>query len=151
MKNLGWRAALIAGILILSIGWIIPWSAEKRAKGKLNINLGLDLQGGSHLVLEVVTADALTGEADTVAGRLAQKLKDKAVAVSSVHREGNTSVVIAGVPGDKSADVDAVINESTSISASRAPIRPSPTLAGRARSCASRSPTVKATTSRNRK
>jgi preprotein translocase subunit SecD len=113
MKTLGWRAAVIAGVMLISAFLMIP-SAEKRQRGqKLNLNLGLDLRGGSHLVLEVVTSDALAAETDTLAGRIMQRIRDKGITVDSVHREGNTTVLVTGIPSEKAADVDAIVSETT--------------------------------------
>src|SRR5262245_59942537 len=111
MKKLGLRAGIIAAVIIGSILLIFRWSAEKRAQGRLNINLGLDLQGGSHLVLEVVTTDALDNECDTVAGRISQQFKDKGITGATVVREGHDTVTLSAIPAEKSGDADLVVAE----------------------------------------
>ena len=47
-KNLQWRIAVTLGIIIISLFGMLPL--------KEKINLGLDLQGGMHLVLKVDTS-----------------------------------------------------------------------------------------------
>ena len=125
MRKLGWRAGIIGGVIGASILLVLWTSPEKRAQGQhFNINLGLDLRGGSHLVLEVVTQDALSAEADTVASRLTQKLRDKGISFESVHREGDRTVVVGGIPPDKSSEVDNLVSET--IGSDWAVSRPSP-------------------------
>ncbi|HSM14370.1 MAG TPA: protein translocase subunit SecD, partial [Thermoanaerobaculia bacterium] len=55
-KRLLWRGVLIAALAALA-----AWSAWPPGE---KINLGLDLQGGIHLVLQVQTQDAVRAEAD---------------------------------------------------------------------------------------
>ena len=112
MKKLGWRAGIIFGAIGLSLLLMFWTSAEQRGRGQiLNLNLGLDLRGGSHLVLEVVTDDALTGECDTLAGRLSRQLKEKNVPYESVRREGTQTVIIAGLPPDRVAEAKDITGE----------------------------------------
>ena len=58
-KNLKWKLLVIAAVLAASLWWFIA-PAEKGQPLFSRINLGLDLKGGIHLVLQVVTEDALT-------------------------------------------------------------------------------------------
>ena len=110
MKNLGWRAGIIFGSIGLSL-LLMFWTTEsQRSRGQLlNLNLGLDLRGGSHLVLEVVTDDALTGESDNLANRLQAEMKEKNIPFQSVHREGTQSVVLAGIPPERVSEARDVV------------------------------------------
>ena len=55
-KNLQWKIILVVAVIALSVFLAYP-------PGK-KIQYGLDLQGGKHLVLQVVTDDALNTETD---------------------------------------------------------------------------------------
>ena len=55
-KNLQWKIILVLAIIALSVFLAYP-------PGK-KIQYGLDLQGGMHLVLQVVTDDAINTETD---------------------------------------------------------------------------------------
>ena len=44
------------------------------------INLGLDLQGGIHLIVQVETSEAMEAEVDQVRERVAGRLTDKEIA-----------------------------------------------------------------------
>ena len=77
-KKLNFKIALIVAVLLLCVYGIIglPKSKEELiANWKQNIKLGLDLRGGSHLVLQVQVQDAFKAEADrpsSAEGRTAQ-------------------------------------------------------------------------------
>ena len=60
-RNLRWKLLLIAAIVVVSLYYFIS-PREKGAPLFSRINLGLDLKGGIHLVLQVVTEDALNQE-----------------------------------------------------------------------------------------
>ena len=71
-QSLLWR-----GLLILAVVGICGFSAYPP---KDTIHLGLDLRGGIHLVLEVVTEDALVAETDKDIERMVSQLADEGVA-----------------------------------------------------------------------
>lgn len=58
MKIFTWRGALIAAVMVAALIYIIPTFCSDCWPHK-RINLGLDLQGGMHLVLEVQTEKAV--------------------------------------------------------------------------------------------
>ncbi len=72
---------------------------------KEKINLGLDLQGGMHLVLQVHTEDAVRAEVDSDIDRLLATAKDKGWTGLAAHRIGDASFQIDGATD---ADRDAV-------------------------------------------
>ena len=68
-KKLRWKIILVILVIVLAIFLSYP-PGDK-------ISLGLDLKGGMHLVLQVVTDDAIDQETDTEILRLQEQLKDK--------------------------------------------------------------------------
>ena len=88
-KNLRWRVLTIVAVVALSVFAFYP-PAQK-------IKLGLDLKGGVHLVLRVLTDDALRLEVQTTADRLAEQLKTANVPVS-VTVAGPTSFSVTVPP-----------------------------------------------------
>jgi preprotein translocase subunit SecD len=92
MKNLRWRLALTAGVVILSV-WAFypPW--EK-------VSLGLDLKGGVHLVLRVHTDDALRTETELTAERLRDTLTRGSVQFAKLEVTGPTEFRAEGVQDD---------------------------------------------------
>ncbi len=78
MKSLKWRLALLGVVLLFGIIYLVPTLSPSLPQwwGKMlpaeQIKLGLDLQGGMHLVLEVQTAMAVENTVD----RIAEEAKD---------------------------------------------------------------------------
>ena len=94
MKNsLIWRAALIVGLGALAVFAAHPL--------KEKINLGLDLQGGIHLVLQVQTQDAVRAETDKDMEVLAREAADDGMPGVATNRTSDTSFEVTGVPADK--------------------------------------------------
>ena len=79
-KNLRWKVILVLIVIGLAIFLAYP-PGEK-------IHLGLDLEGGMHLVLEVITEDALSIETDQEILRLEEELKKKKLEYKIVAKEG---------------------------------------------------------------
>jgi len=93
-KKIVWRIVLIATIVGLSLFLIYP-PQEK-------IKLGLDLKGGSHLVLQVNIEDALENEVDQAREWLADSLIDESIPFSEVVRkEDRTLEIIAEAPQEE--------------------------------------------------
>ncbi len=71
-----WKLGVIAGAVALSVFSFYP--------PQKTINLGLDLQGGSHLVLQVETSAAVKSEIDLAINRIGQMMKEKAITYTSI-------------------------------------------------------------------
>ena len=96
-----WKAIGIFFLTIIAAVYLAPTVVGKRlppwytkyVKGKLQ--LGLDLQGGIHLVYEVEIDKAVSDKADRLAADLENRLaKEKKVAVKLI-REGRDDIVIS--------------------------------------------------------
>jgi preprotein translocase subunit SecD len=74
LKNLSWRAVSVIVVIIVSVVYILPtinpslWPHKK-------INLGLDLQGGMHLALEVDTEKAVESTIERISQEMRSFLK----------------------------------------------------------------------------
>lgn len=88
-RNLLWRGLLILAVVVAAVAATFPL--------KEKINLGLDLQGGMHLVLQVHTEDALRAEADSDMGLLLQQAREENVTGLSGRRLSDTSFEITGL------------------------------------------------------
>ncbi len=120
--NLKWRTVvIIATILICIVGIIgFPKSmAELRQNWQNNIRLGLDLKGGSHLVLQVQVQDAVKAEADQAIERLKDDLRKQNITWNSIDRNDpqrvedadSVEITIKGVPATQSSAFRSLINE----------------------------------------
>jgi len=88
-KNLTVKTiAIVVTLLVCVFGIIgLPKSkAELMANLQKNIRLGLDLRGGSHLILQVQVQDALKSEADNVIDQLKGELNKGAIDYASLDR-----------------------------------------------------------------
>lgn len=103
-RNLLWR-----GILIVFIVGILAWSAYPLNE---KLNLGLDLQGGMHLVLQVETRDALRAETETDMDRAVRVLEDEAgITGVQARRVDDTTFALTGIPPGRDAEVDDVATD----------------------------------------
>jgi len=97
-----WKAFGILLLAVVSVAYLLPTVVSK---GRLpawytkyvnkKIQLGLDLQGGIHLVYEVEVDKAVSDKADRLAADIEERLiKDKKVKVRITH-EGRDDIVVA--------------------------------------------------------
>jgi preprotein translocase subunit SecD len=101
-RNLLWRGLLILASVLAAVGAAYPPQQK--------INLGLDLRGGMHLVLQVHTEDALRAETDGDMARIAQVVKENAQGKLEIKpkRTGDSRFVVPGLtPDSKVSVVDA--------------------------------------------
>jgi preprotein translocase subunit SecD len=99
-KETGWRISLIAAFVALSFLYLIPtltsklpsWWGSYLPKDK--IHLGLDLQGGTHLVMEVDTQKAVEGSLDLVATDLEDTLNSKNLRFKRISRSGSDKISV---------------------------------------------------------
>ncbi len=117
-KNLTSKAILIVAILLVFVFGIfgipngLSGSALKDALAK-RITLGLDLKGGTHLVLQVMVEEAVSAETDNALGRLQTDLQAAGVQVGSILKPNPSdplTIQINGVPAAKSSDVRNVLD-----------------------------------------
>lgn len=121
-RNLKIKWAVIFAILLICIYGIVglpkSWK-DVAANWKQNIKLGLDLRGGSHLVLQVQVQDAFKAEADQTIERLKEDLRKATVDYAAIDRNDPQSladadqiqIVIKGVPLDKAGALRTAITE----------------------------------------
>jgi len=97
LRNLSWRVLAVFGVLVVAIIYVLPtlnpslWPHKK-------INLGLDLQGGMHLILEVDSDKAVEGTIERINQELRSTLRKEHVRNVSLNLiEGNRiSIKIKG-------------------------------------------------------
>ncbi|MCK5057051.1 MAG: protein translocase subunit SecD [Candidatus Aminicenantes bacterium] len=85
-KALGWKIILILVVIGLSVWRFLE---DK-------IVLGLDLRGGTHLVLEVQTGEGLIVQTDQHVTRLKSLFKDASIKYEKVTRKGVTGIEVSG-------------------------------------------------------
>jgi preprotein translocase subunit SecD len=119
-KNLGWKLAIIAGTLLVFLFGIfgIPssWSGQGLLAAMQNrIHLGLDLKGGTHLILQVQVNDAVNVDSDNAIERIKQELRSRKINYVEISKPDAASnpdrVVIKGVPPESSSDLRSIVSD----------------------------------------
>ncbi|HUS08093.1 MAG TPA: protein translocase subunit SecD [Bryobacteraceae bacterium] len=122
-KSLRVKAAVILAVILICIYGIIgiPKSrAELIANWNRNIKLGLDLRGGSHLVLQVQVQDAFKSEAAQVVDRLKDELNKAGIQFAAIDNSepgriedaDKVEVRIKGIPPEKAGTFRSIATES---------------------------------------
>src|SRR5690348_8168853 len=106
-------AFIIAVLLVFCYGIVgIPHGGLKESIAR-RINLGLDLKGGIHLVLEVHVNEAIASAVDRDAVRLQTDLQAAGIPGVSAGRtdpaKPNT-IVVSGIPAGKMSDARGIFN-----------------------------------------
>jgi preprotein translocase subunit SecD len=78
LKNLSWRAVSVIAVIIVSVVYILPTINPSLWPHK-RINLGLDLQGGMHLTLEVDTEKAVESTMERISQEIRSFLKKERI------------------------------------------------------------------------
>ncbi len=108
--NLKWKAVFIVVVILGCIYGLfgLPTFPTSAADLKLNfahqIKLGLDLQGGTHLILQVQVQEAIAQETDQTVDRLTNQLRAKNIRYDEVRRVDDTHIVVRNVPSDQLSD-----------------------------------------------
>jgi preprotein translocase subunit SecD len=85
-RRLWLRIGLVVAVAALSVWYLYP--------PRQTINLGLDLQGGIHLVLGVEADKALASQTDRLAEDLKSALERRGIGVIRIVREGETALLV---------------------------------------------------------
>ena len=116
-KGLTWRVSLILLFILLSflyltptlVAQLPPWWKGVLPKDK--IHLGLDLQGGSHLIMEVDTEKAVEGALDLIATDLEDTLNSQNTRFKRIARVGADRVQLTLYDKGTSESVQAQIKK----------------------------------------
>jgi preprotein translocase subunit SecD len=117
-KNLTTKTIAICVILLFFVLGIlgIPKGLSGSAlKASLldRIHLGLDLKGGTHLILQVMVDEAVNAATDSDAGRIQSDLQQNGISFSSITKPDAARpgfLQIAGIPADHTGDARTLLN-----------------------------------------
>jgi preprotein translocase subunit SecD len=119
-KNLGWKLGLVAATLLIFLFGIfgIPksWSGQGLlASLQDRIHLGLDLKGGTHLILQVQVNDAVNVDSDNAVERLKADLRSRKINYAEISKPDPANnpdrIVIKGVPPESSSDLRSLVSD----------------------------------------
>ncbi|HXL21142.1 MAG TPA: protein translocase subunit SecD [Candidatus Dormibacteraeota bacterium] len=101
--NFKWKLLFIVAVILICFYTLIglptfPTSSQQvKDNFAHQIKLGLDLQGGTHLILQVQVQEAIAQETDQTVERLATQLRTKNIHYDEVRRADDTHVLIHGL------------------------------------------------------
>jgi preprotein translocase subunit SecD len=120
MKKVGGRFALVSLVIVVSLVFFIPSvpalyqplpSWLKAVLPNKGITLGLDLQGGIHLVLEVEEERAVEIAVDRSVNAIQDLLVDKKIPVESVKRTASNQVTLAFQNAELKAQIQKIMED----------------------------------------
>ena len=93
-KNLQWKVVLTLAVVVGAFLLAYPFNDAR-------IKRGLDLKGGIHLALQVMTDDSINIETDQEISRLEELLKKNSITFQKVTKEGLGRIAVQGVMADQ--------------------------------------------------
>jgi preprotein translocase subunit SecD len=105
-KSLGWRSGIVLFSIFVAFVYLTPsltsdlpaWWSNILPREK--INLGLDLQGGMHLVLEVEALKAVESHLERVVEELKQDLRKNKIRYLEIKRQGTDGIAVTLMRAD---------------------------------------------------
>jgi preprotein translocase subunit SecD len=119
-KNLLWKLATVVGILLVFLFGIFGIPQSFSGQGLLTamtsrIHLGLDLRGGTHLILQVQVNDAVNIDSDNAIEILKEQLNKRKIAFADISKpdaQNNPDrVMLKGVPPESRKDLLDIASE----------------------------------------
>lgn len=102
-KSLRWKA--ISVVLVIGLAIFLAYPPSKK------IILGLDLKGGIHLVLEVITEDAINIETNQEIQRLEEQLKKKKLAYAKIIPGKAGQFTVQDIDPDQEGQIKDLLDE----------------------------------------
>jgi preprotein translocase subunit SecD len=115
--NLKWKALFIAIIVVLCLYGLFGRpqfpTAWAQVKGNFahNIKLGLDLQGGTHMIIQVQAEEAVGLVTDQTRNRLADLLRERSISYGSIERLDSTRILVRSIGEGQTSAFRDLINE----------------------------------------
>jgi len=119
-KNLGWKLIVIVATLLVFLFGIVgipdKWSGSGLLAAMQNrIHLGLDLKGGTHLILQVQVNDAVNVDSDNAVERLKADLRTRKINYSEISKpdpiNNPDKILLKGLPPESRSDLLSVVQD----------------------------------------
>ncbi|MFZ0308275.1 MAG: protein translocase subunit SecD [Candidatus Sulfotelmatobacter sp.] len=119
-KNSLWKLALIVAVLLACLYGIFGIPQSFSGQGLLTamtnrIHLGLDLRGGTHLILQVQVNDAVNIDSDNAVEILKEQLNKSKISFSDISKPDPQSnpdrIVLKGIPTEGRQNLLDIVNE----------------------------------------
>jgi len=119
-KNMRWKVLVIIGTLLVFLfgifGFPWEWSGKTIMSAMTDrIHLGLDLKGGTHLILQVQVNDAVNAESDRAVERLKDDLRNRKISYADINKPDPANapdkIVLKGIPPESSGDFRSIVQD----------------------------------------
>jgi preprotein translocase subunit SecD len=119
-KNLGWKVIVIVATLLFFLFGIVgipdKWSGSGLVEALQNrIHLGLDLKGGTHLILQVQVNDAVNVDSDNAVERLKADMRARKINYAEISKPDPVNnpekIVLKGVPPESRSDLLSIVQD----------------------------------------
>ena len=119
-KNLRWKVVVIVATLVVFLFGIFGLPKSFSGSGLLTamtdrIHLGLDLKGGTHLILQVQVNDAVNADSDRAVERLKDEMRSRKIAYADVSKPDAANapdkIVIKGVPPEGTTELRNLVQD----------------------------------------
>src|SRR3984885_6807862 len=108
-STIRWKAVFIVFVILLCFFGLVglpefPTSlAQVRDNFSKRIKLGLDLQGGTHLILQVQVNEAVSQQTDQILDHLTMELREKNIRYDEVRKLGDTQILVHNLAPESTA------------------------------------------------
>src|SRR6202166_779217 len=117
-KNLTWKLVATVGILLVFLFGIFGVPKDWSGKGIVaaitdRIHLGLDLRGGTHLILQVQVNDAVNVDSDNAIARLKEDMRARKINYADIVKPDPLNhpemIVVKGIPPEQSSEFKSIV------------------------------------------
>jgi preprotein translocase subunit SecD len=119
-KNLSWKLIVIVATLLVFLFGIFGVPQSLSGSGLLaamqnRIHLGLDLKGGTHLILQVQVNDAVNVDSDQAMERLKAGMRSSKINYADITKPDAAAhpdeIVLKGVPPESTSDLRSLVSD----------------------------------------
>src|SRR5208283_3318070 len=115
--NLKWKVIFILAVVVLCLYSIFGLPTFPTSFGQLKdnftrqIKLGLDLQGGTHLILQVQVQEAVSQETDQVLDNITKQFRDKTIRYDELRKLGDTQILVHNIATETAGAARNIISD----------------------------------------
>ncbi len=116
--NLKWKALFIIAVILACVIGLVgrpdfppkSWTGIKSNFAD-SIKLGLDLQGGTHLILQVQVQEAISQETDQALDHVTTLLRDKGIKYDDIRKLSDTQILVHNIAPEQAGSARNLIND----------------------------------------
>src|SRR6202163_2869816 len=117
-SNLKWKALFIAAVILACVIGLVgrpdfppkSWAGIK-SNFSDSIKLGLDLQGGTHLILQVQVQEAISQETDQTLDHITTLFRNKAIRYDEIRKLSDTQILIHNIAPEQAGTARNLISD----------------------------------------